>query len=377
MEFRNLKAQYKVLKQDIDQVVLEVCSSGNYIMGPQVRELEKQLAEYVGVKHCISCANGTDALQLALQAWGVGSGDAVFVPDLTFFASAEAVSFVGAVPIFIDIDERTFNMDPDSLKKAIAKVNMEKKYRAKAVIAVDLFGQPADYSLIRPICEQNGLYLLEDGAQGFGGRIQDKLACSFGDISTTSFFPAKPLGCYGDGGAVFTNNDKWAEIIRSLCVHGKGENKYDNIRIGTNSRLDTIQAGILLVKQKAFVEYELHDINKHAARYTQRLTGVVETPFVPEGFFSSWAQYSILLKTKNERDRLKEFLSESQIPTMIYYPVLMHHQTAFQHLEQQEYSFVKALKVCERILSLPISPYIQHKEIDLVCERIQHFLRRQ
>lgn len=228
MQFRDLQKQYEVLKENIDRFVADVVFSAHFISGPQVAELEGKLAEYVGVRHCITCANGTDALTIALMAWDIGDGDAVFVPDFTFFSSGECPAGFGATPIFVDVDERTYNMDPVKLEEAIIRVRDEKKYRPKAVVTVDLFGLPADYDAIRPICEKYGLLILEDGAQGFGGSIRGKRACSFGDISTTSFFPAKPLGCYGDGGAIFTDNDEWAALMRSICVHGKsGEDKYD------------------------------------------------------------------------------------------------------------------------------------------------------
>lgn len=262
MEFRDLKKQYQLLKGDIDSAVQDVCAKAQFIGGAQVKELEKALAEYVGVKHCISCANGTDALSLAVMAWGIGSGDAVFVPDFTYFASGEIVSFAGATPIFVDVCKDTYNIDPDKLEKAIVKAKAEGKYKLRAVVAVDLFGLPADFDRIKEICKKYDLLLLEDGAQGFGGKLGGKTACSFGDISTTSFFPAKPLGCYGDGGAVFTDNDEWADLVRSYAVHGKGSSKYDNIRVGVNSRLDSVQAAVLNVKFDAFKKYELEDINK-------------------------------------------------------------------------------------------------------------------
>ena len=237
MEFRDLKKQYEILKPQIDKSISDVLCAANFISGSQVRELENKLAEYVGVKHCITCGNGTDALTLALMAWGIGQGDAVFVPDFTFFSSGECPAYEGATPIFVDVDENTYNINPDKLEKAIQKVLEEGKYTPKVVITVDLFGLPSDYPRIKPLCEKYGLLLLEDGAQGFGGSIDGKMACSFGDISTTSFFPAKPLGCYGDGGAIFTDNDEWAQMLRSLCVHGKsGDDKYNNIRVGMNSR---------------------------------------------------------------------------------------------------------------------------------------------
>ena len=250
MQFRDLPKQYETLKPQIDAAMMGVAASAHFISGPEVKELEKELAEYVGVKHCITCANGTDAISIAMRAWGVGKGDAVFVPDFTFFSSGECPADEGATPIYVDVDQRTYNIDPVKLEEAIKKVIAEGKYKAKAVVAVDLFGLPADYQAIKAICEKYGLLLLEDGAQGFGGSINGKLACSFGDISTTSFFPAKPLGCYGDGGAIFTDNDEWADLIRSICVHGKDTSnpndpnaKYNNIRLG----IKDIQKGSRIV----------------------------------------------------------------------------------------------------------------------------------
>ena len=320
MQFRDLKKQYQVLKNDIDAGIAEVLASAQFISGPQVKALEAQLAEYVGVKHCITCANGTDAITLAMMAWGVKEGDAVFVPDFTFFSSGECPAFEGATPVYVDVDERTFNLDPVKLEEAIIKVKEEGKYTPKAVVAVDLFGLPADYTRIRPVCEKYGLLLMEDAAQGFGGSINGKMACSFGDISTTSFFPAKPLGCYGDGGAVFTDNDEWAEYLRSICVHGKSANdKYNNIRIGMNSRLDTLQAAILMPKLKAFADYELDDVNKAADMYMEALKDAGLTlPLVPEGFRSSWAQFTTQLPADIVRADLQAALKAKGIPTMVY-----------------------------------------------------------
>ena len=249
MQFRDLGAQYAALKDGIDAGIARVLEHGRYIGGPEVAELEARLAGYVGARHCVTCANGTDALQLALMAWGVGPGDAVLVPDFTFFASGEAPALLGATPVFVDVDERTFNLDAAKLEEAVRFVERETDLVPRVVVAVDLFGLPADYPAIRKVCERHGLLLLEDGAQGFGGSIDGRMACSFGDVSTTSFFPAKPLGCYGDGGAVFTDSDEWAELVRSYAVHGKGSMKYDNVRVGVNSRLDTLQAAVLLARR--------------------------------------------------------------------------------------------------------------------------------
>ncbi|WP_028505943.1 DegT/DnrJ/EryC1/StrS family aminotransferase [Ruminococcus sp. FC2018] len=373
MEFRDLKHQYAVLKEEIDKNISEVCSSARYISGPQVKELEQQLAEYVGVKHCVTCANGTDALTLALKAWGIGKDDAVFVPDFTFFSTGECPAAEGATPIFVDVDERTFNIDPDKLELAIIKVKSEGKYTPKVVAAVDLFGQPADYPRIKEICKKHDLLLLEDGAQGFGGSINGKMACSFGDISTTSFFPAKPLGCYGDGGAIFTNNDEWAAMLRSLAVHGKNaENKYDNIRLGMNSRLDTIQAAILEVKLKAFREYELNDVNKAAQMYNEALkdTNLV-LPLVKENFVSSWAQYTVQLPTSVDRNALQTKLKEQGIPSMVYYMKPMHIQGAFAGTDSVNADCPVTEKLCKAVLSLPMHPYITKEDINAVAEALK------
>ena len=372
INFRDLKHQYQVLKQDIDQAVLDVMQSGAFIMGQPVKELEAQLAEYVGVKHCLTCANGTDALTLALKAWGIGTGDAVFVPDFTFFSSAEVVSLEGATPIFVDVDEETFNISPESLDEAIRQTLADGKLSPKVIVAVDLFGLPANYPQIREIADKYDLLILEDGAQGFGGEILGRKACSFGDISTTSFFPAKPLGCYGDGGAVFTNNDEWATLIESYRVHGKGTFKYDNVRIGLNSRLDTIQAAILQVKLRAFRDYELADVNRVATRYTELLKDYsgIKTPVIPQGFYSSWAQYTLRLENEAQRDALQASLKAQSIPSMVYYPKSMHAQTAFQHLPSSIMHHTST-KLSQTVLSLPMHPYLSDADIQTIVDAIK------
>lgn len=374
MQFRDLKRQYQALKPGIDEAVSQVLEDSSYISGRQVEELEEALAEYVGMKHCISCGNGTDALTLALMAWNIGEGDAVFVPDFTFFASAETVAFQGATPIFTDILEDTFNMDPDSLERVIQAVQAEGKLTPRAVVTVDLFGLPADYGRIRAIADKYGLYILEDAAQGFGGTYYGRRAGSFGDIAATSFFPAKPLGCYGDGGAVFTNQDEWAALLKSYRVHGKGSDKYDNVRVGINSRLDTIQAAVLQVKLKAFKDYELADTDATAAKYTEGLKDCVKVPVIPEGLSSGWAQYSILLKDEKERGEVQSYLKENGVPSMIYYQRGMHQQTAFKGYHFYGEQFPVTLSVCSRVLSLPLCPYLtdedQQKVIRLIREKV-------
>lgn len=374
MEFRDLKTQYFKNKKEIDLSIEDVLKAANYIGGSQVIDLEEKLAEYVGVKHCISCANGTDALLLALMAFGVKKGDAVFVPDFTFFSTAEVVPWVQATPIFVDVDKDTFNMSADSLEEAIQNVTKEGKLIPKVVIAVDLFGQPANYLEILKIVKKYKLFLLEDGAQGFGGKIGERRACSFGDISTTSFFPAKPLGCYGDGGAVFTDNDEWALLIRSYCIHGKGTDKYNNVRIGMNSRLDTLQAAILQIKLKVFEEYELMAVNKVADHYTEKLGNMVETPKIGENFLSSWAQYSILLKNEMERDGLQAYLKEKRIPTMVYYPKPLSRQGAFKELDCVKVDLSVTEDLCRRVLALPMHPYMTEEEQDEVIRGIRAYV---
>lgn len=373
MQFRDLRKQYQILKQDIDKEIQCVLKDGNYISGYQVEELEKQLAEYVGTKYCISCGNGTDALSLALMVWNVGAGDAVFVPDFTFFASGETPAYRGAVPIFVDVEKDTFNISPTSLEHAIIKVKEEGKLNPKVIIAVDLFGQPANYPEIKKIAEKYNLLLLEDGAQGFGGRIGKQRACSFGEISTTSFFPAKPLGCYGDGGAIFTDQDEWAQLLKSYRVHGKGKNKYDNVRIGVNSRLDTLQAAVLLVKLRAFKEYELNAVNQVADRYTQSLKEFVQIPEIKANYYSSWAQYSILLEDEEMRNSLQSYLKEKGIPTMVYYSKPMSQQTAFRGYDCIKVELPVTEQLCQQILALPLHPYMETEEQERVIDHIKEF----
>jgi len=376
MEFRDLKAQYQNYKTEIDNAIQEVLLDANFISGKQVAELEEQLAQYVGVKHCVTCANGTDALTLMMMAWDIKEGDAVFVPDFTFFSSGEIVSFEGATPVFVDVDRDTFNIDTVKLEKAIQKTIAEGKYRPRAIVAVDLFGLPANYPEIERIAKKYGLKVLEDGAQGFGGRIGDRRACSFGDAATTSFFPAKPLGCYGDGGAVFTNDDEVAQLLKSFRVHGKGNNKYDNIRIGMNSRLDTIQAALLKVKLQAFIEHEVEDVNRVFQLYNENLKDVVEVPIIPEGFYSSFAQYTIKLKSKELRDELQAKLKEQGIPSLIYYVKPMHKQGAFADLEFDEKDFEVTNELCDIVLSLPMHPYLSESDVEGIARRIKEVMER-
>ncbi len=377
MEFIDLKKQYEILKQEIDANIQAVLDDGHYIMGAAVSELEKELADYIGVKHCITCANGTDALSLALMAWDIKSGDAVFVPSFTFYATAEVVSLIGATPIFIDSDPRTFNIDVIHLRSMIENVIKEGKLTPRAIIPVDLFGQPAEYEEIMKIAKDYNLLVLEDGAQGFGGSINGKKACSFGDISTTSFFPAKPLGCYGDGGAVFTDSDVDYEKLVSLRVHGKGSYKYDNVRVGLNSRLDTLQAAILLPKLHAFIDYELNRRNEIADIYNHELNDIVITPLVKENMQSSWAQYTILLNDEQERNELQQYLKSKGIPSMIYYPKPLHMQSVYKdHIVYSE-DLKNAENLSRKCLSLPMHPYLEREQIITVCNEIKLYLQKE
>jgi dTDP-4-amino-4,6-dideoxygalactose transaminase len=366
MQFIDLEAQYKHLKTRIDSRIARVLNHGKYIMGPEVQELEEKLAEYVGVKHVVSCANGTDALQLSLMALGIKHGDAVFCPTFTFFATAESIALVGATPVFVDSDECTFNICPIDLEKRICSVLEGGRLVPRAIIAVDLFGLPANYPELKRIAKKYDLILIEDAAQGFGGEINGQRAGSFGDIATTSFFPAKPLGCYGDGGAVFTNNDEYAELVRSYRIHGKGQDKYDNVCIGMNSRLDTIQAAILLEKLAEFPR-ELVNRNKVAERYGKVLEGKYITPKIPYGYVSSWAQFTLVDK---HRDQLMADLKKQGVPTMIYYRNCMHQQAAFSDLGYQFGEFPVAEMLSNLVFSLPMHPYMSSASVDIILARL-------
>ena len=376
MQFRDLKKQYAVLQKEIDAEIASVITAAQFISGPKVTELEEKLAAYTGRKHCVTCANGTDALELALMSWGIGAGDAVFVPSFTFMSTAEVVASLGATPVWVDIDLDTFNMSPAALERAITETVQQGKLTPKAIIPVDLFGLPADFRNILPLARKYGLKVLEDGAQGFGGEINGQRACSFGDTSTTSFFPAKPLGCYGDGGAVFTDNDEINSLLRSLAVHGKGRQKYENIRIGRNSRLDSIQAAVLLPKLKAFEEYEVTAVNRAAAEYTLHLKDLpVKTPEFPAGFLSSWAQYTLLCENRAVRDALQTALKAAGIPSMIYYPCGLHMQKAFEYCKPA-YTLPNTEKACDCVLSLPMHPYLEIADIEQVCGTIKEFFAK-
>ncbi|QSX36036.1 DegT/DnrJ/EryC1/StrS family aminotransferase [Shewanella sedimentimangrovi] len=364
MQFIDLAAQYQHLKDKIDARIQTVLNHGHYIMGPEVKELEQRLSEYVGVKHTITCANGTDALTLALMVLGVKEGDAVFCPTFTFFATAETIAYEGATPVFVDSDIDTFNISPFDLEKRIKETISEGRLTPRAIIAVDLFGLPADYPAIKRIAEKYNLKIIEDAAQGFGGEINGQRAGSFGDIATTSFFPAKPLGCYGDGGALFTNNDDYAALLESYRVHGKGKDKYDNVRIGMNSRLDTIQAAILLEKLVAFPQ-ELINRNKAAEKYSKDLKGIYKIPTIPEGYLSSWAQYTLVA---DDREAEMAKYRQQGIPTMVYYATCMHQQTAFKNMGYKDGDFPVAEMLAKTVFSLPMHPYLPEEHQSDILE---------
>lgn len=371
IEFNDLGAQYQHLKKEIDQGIADVIAGCHFISGPQVEELEKELCSYVGRKYCVSVSNGTDALLMPLMAKGIGAGDAVFVPALTFFASAEVASLTGATPVFCDVEEDIFNICPKSLEKQIEKTIREGKLKPKAVIAVDLFGQPADFTQLEPICKKYGLLLIEDAAQGFGGAIGDRKACSFGDVSATSFFPAKALGCYGDGGAIFTDDEEMYQVLTSIRVHGKGSFKYENLRLGLNARLDTLQAAILLPKLHAFDEENEHR-RWAAARYEEQLKGKFELPVVREGFSSSFGYYTLKAQSSEQRSQLMDSLKAAGIPTMIYYPIPLHLQKVYASLGYREGDFPVSEKLSKTVFSLPMHGYITEDVIDYICNTIQN-----
>lgn len=366
MQFIDLQRQYEVLKSGIDKGIAAVLAHGRFILGPEVEALEAKLAEYAGVKHAVSCASGTDALFMTLLAWGIGPGDAVFVPTFTFFASAEVIALLGATPVFVDICPDTFNIDPASLSTAIQNTVEQEALTPRAVMPVDLFGLPADYEAIRPIADRYGLKVLEDAAQGFGGRYRSRVAGSLGDVGGTSFFPAKPLGCYGDGGAVFTDDDGMADLIRSIRVHGQGADRYENVRLGVTGRLDSIQAAVLLEKLAVF-DIEIEMRNAIAARYNERLTGLLRTPGFQDGLTSTWAQYSVVAEDEAQRERIIGALSDASVPTAIYYRIPMHLQKAFAYLGYGAGDFPVAEDMSGRILSLPMHPYLTEQEIDTIA----------
>lgn len=364
--FIDLQAQRKRLGPQLMQAVEKAVEGGQWVLGPQVRELEEKLAAFAGVKHALACANGTDALMIVLRAWNVGPGDAVFVPAFTFAASAEVVALVGAEPVFVDVLADTYNMDPKSLEAAIAMVKRDGKLKPRVVMPVDLFGQPADYAALEPIIKREKLLMLCDTAQGFGAAWHAKRTGSLGDASATSFFPAKPLGCYGDGGATFTNDDGLIQLLRSIHVHGQGADKYENVRIGVNSRLDTIQAAILLEKMKVFPE-EIEMRDAIAQRYSKALgqSNSIRVPHVIDGAGSTWAQYTIQVP---DRDKLAADLKAKGVPTAIYYPIPMTAQKGYAHYPAVPVPV--STEIGKHVISLPMHPYLDAATQDLIIEAV-------
>ncbi len=364
--FIDLQAQRRRLGAPLDAAIRAAVEGGQWILGPQVTQFEKDIAQWAGVKHAVACANGTDALLLVLRAWGVGPGDAVFVPAFTFAASAEVVALVGASPVFVDVLPDTFNMDPASLEAAITLVKQDGKLAPKVVMPVDLFGQPADYARLAPIAAREGLKLFCDTAQGFGGLLDGQRAGAIGDAAATSFFPAKPLGCYGDGGACFTNDDGLKDVLLSLRSHGQGSHRYEHVHIGLNSRLDTIQAAILIEKLKIFPQ-EIEARNVVARRYNEALAGsnCIVTPEVIAGATSTWAQYTLQVE---DRAKFQADLKEAGVPTMVYYPLPLSRQKAYAHFPAAPIPVSEAL--CAKVVSLPMHPYLDEATQDRVIHAV-------
>ncbi len=366
MDFIDLKTQQSKIRGKIDKRIKSVLDHGKYIMGPEVFELEEKLSEYVGMKYCISCSSGTDALLIPLMANGIGPGDAVITTPFTYIATAEVISLLGAEPVFIDIYETTYNLNPDGIERAVQ--NAERKgLNTKAIIPVDLFGLPARYRLVNEVAKKYDLMIIEDAAQGFGGAIRGKKAGAFGDVACTSFFPAKPLGCYGDGGAIFTNDEELADKMKSIRIHGSGSDKYENVRIGINGRLDTLQAAILLEKLAIFDD-ELKLRNVIADYYSDNISPDFQKPFVPENYLSSWAQYSLLSKSESKRNKIMSSLSNANIPSMIYYKRPLHLQTVFKKLGYQEGDFPISERTSNQIFSIPMHPYLDKDKQNRIIE---------
>jgi UDP-2-acetamido-2-deoxy-ribo-hexuluronate aminotransferase len=366
--FIDLAAQQRRIKARIDARIQAVLAHGSYIMGPEVGELERSLASFCGARFALGCANGTDALQLAMMALGVKAGDAVFCPTFTFAATAEMVPMLGATPVLVDVCDQSFNLDIESLKRAIVHAR-DQGLRPAGVIPVDLFGLPADYDSIETVARENGMWVIADSAQGFGGTYRDRRTGAIGDIATTSFFPAKPLGCYGDGGAVFTGREDLRDLMDSYRVHGKGSHKYDNERIGLNSRLDTFQAAILLEKL-AIYEDELEARQRVAARYGERLGNAVRTPEVPDDCRSTWAQYSVRVRDGQDRSAIMAELKSRGIPTVIYYPMPLHRQTAYAGFPTDPAGLAVAERLANEVFSLPMHPYLEPEEQDRIIEAV-------
>lgn len=362
MQFIDLKTQYQKYKEEIRQQMQEVLDSAGFIMGPKVKQLEERLAGYAGVKHAVACSSGTDALLLPLMAYDVQPGDEIITTPFTFISTSEVIALLRAKPVFVDIEDEAYNIDPVRIEAAITP-------KTKGIIAVDMFGQCADYDAINAIARKHGLFVIEDAAQSFGAKYNGKRACALTDVAATSFFPAKPLGCYGDGGMVFTDDEEKASVMRSISLHGKGGHKYDNVRIGINGRLDALQAAVLLVKIDHFDE-ELDARQRVAARYDERLKDIVSVPRIKGGDYSVYAQYSIRV---NEREELQKHLKSFDIPTEIYYPKPLHMQDAFRYLGHKTGDFPVTEKVCANIVALPMHPFLSHEQQDFIIDKVRDF----
>ncbi|MBO6570714.1 MAG: DegT/DnrJ/EryC1/StrS family aminotransferase [Kordiimonadaceae bacterium] len=369
MPFIDLAAQQRPIREKIDAAISRVLDHGVYIMGPEVREFEQRLVEFTGAKYALSCANGTDALAIVLMAWQVGPGDAVFVPSFTYVASAEVAGMLGATTFFVDVHQDTFNIDAESFERAIQDAK-KSGLRPAVVVPVDLFGQPADTPAIEAVARENGVKVLVDAAQSFGASLKEKSVGCWGDATTTSFFPAKPLGCYGDGGAIFTNDSDLAKLMDSIRLHGKGKEKYDNVRVGMNSRLDTLQAAILLEKLAVFPG-EIVARNKVADRYTTGLSDLVATPSLIADCLSVWAQYTLVV---NERDRVQEACRGQGVPTMVYYPMALSQQTGYGHLPSVTGGTPVSDDLSGRVLSLPMHPYLREADQDYIIDVVRKAL---
>jgi UDP-2-acetamido-2-deoxy-ribo-hexuluronate aminotransferase len=371
--FIDLQAQRARIEEKINAAIANVLEEGRFIMGPQVQQFEQSLAAFGGAKHALGCGNGTDALALPLLAWGIGQNDAVFCPSFTFAATGEIVPWYGATPVFVDILPDTYNIDPVKLDASIEAIKKEGRLTPKVIIAVDLFGQPADYPALSTIAKKHGMKLVSDSAQGFGCTLHGKHPLHWADATTTSFFPAKPLGCYGDGGAVLTQCDETADIIRSLRVHGKGGDKYDNVRIGMNSRLDTLQAAILVEKLAIFVD-EIERRNVVAKRYCDQLSGAVgSVPAMIEGGISTWAQFTI---EHDDREGLAAHLKANGVPSAIYYPKPMHMQTAYKDFPVGAGGLEVSEAKARRVISLPMHPYLDETTQDQIIQAVRGYNHR-
>lgn len=369
MQFIDLKKQYERIETQMNDRIHQVLNHQKFIMGPEIEEFEKKLAEYTGRKHALTCASGTDALVIPLMAYGLKVTDAIFVPSFTFFASAESVNTAGGTPVFVETAD-DFNVDVQLLREAIQKTKNEGKLNPRGIIAVDLFGQTADYEGIQKVADEFGLFVIEDGAQSMGGSFKGKKNGAFGDVSATSFFPAKPLGCYGDGGAIFTDDDELAEIMKSIRVHGQGTSRYDNVRIGVNGRMDTIQAAVLLAKID-ILDDEIKARQVVAHKYMELLDGVFELPIIHPEAVSAWAQFTMLAKDEEQRDMIVEKMKEHDIPIMIYYPLPMHMQTAYSYLGYQEQDIPKASAFGKRVFSVPMHPYMTEEDVKHVADALK------